>query len=106
MSGIPLPPLHQGVVDDGFRDRWLADLAEHAELLDVRIKGGATTHAPEGTLGLGDAARLLRSGSVRAMQVRYRHAGATWCDTAIALGAGATRIVRIDESTIIPGDAP
>jgi hypothetical protein len=87
---LVLAELQDAVVDDDTLRRLFGDLAALAEILDLRIKGGATDHATGGT-SLETARAALASGA--AVQIVYRYQGARWIDTLIP-GARGTRIVR------------
>lgn len=92
MSPGPLPPLTQALLDAPTLAALFADLAEHADVLDVITKGAPRRHAAAEVISL-DAAREALNHGV-AVQVRYRWDGAEWLDTLMPSGAGA-RIVRI-----------
>lgn len=89
----PLPDVHQGVLDEDALGALLSDLREHAEVLDVRVKGGPTERSDATELGVDDVATLLRGGA-RGVQIRYRFQGDEWRDTLLPAEAGV-RIVRM-----------
>ncbi len=99
MSDIPLPPLTAAILDRITVERWFADLAGHAVIAEIRLKGGPEANAGE-PVGLDEAQQMVLAGRVRAVQVRYAYAGTTWIDTLIAVGPGAWRITRIDEAAV------
>jgi hypothetical protein len=92
-DGPPLPTLVEGLLGDMEVQQLFAELAEHARLLEVLARSGPREHAGQGPLTLGEAKRLLLSGAVRAVQVRYAFDDAEWSDTLLRLPAG-TRLVR------------
>ncbi len=88
----PLPPMHEATLDDAGLDALMADLSGAAEVLEVRVKGGAERHAQGAELG--PALARLRRGEVRAVQVRYRFDGHDWFDSLWRIG-GDYRLVRM-----------
>ena len=91
----PLPELMQGDMDHGYRDRYFADLAACAQILEVGVRRAVREHAPAGGgMGLEAARELLCRGEASGLQVRYRYAGEEWLDTLMARGSG-WRLVRM-----------
>lgn len=92
----PLPPVHEALLDEATVDQLVGDLLGAATLHAVLVKGGAEALA-EGVEGmtLQAAVGLLREGRVRAVQVRYTHAGRRWTDTLMRVGS-AVRLVRME----------
>ncbi len=91
---VPLPPVHDAVLDEAFVERLFADVGACTELLSVSTKGGAERRA-EASVSLDDARRALHAGAIHAVQLRYRHQGHEWCDTILRQPAGY-RVVRIE----------
>ncbi len=85
-------PLDDEVVGWDVVDRLLEDVALVAELLEVQVKAGAACYAQGGPMDLPAARRALGEGA--AVQLRYRHEGAAWCDTLLP-GAEGVRVVRV-----------
>ncbi len=90
-----LPPVHQGSLDDATLDALFADIAAAATLLAVIVKRGRAAEPPRSPAALEDARAALRSGAVRAVQLRYRHEGREWWDTVSPSAPGRWRVVRI-----------
>jgi hypothetical protein len=91
----PLPELMQGDLDDGHRDRYFADLAACAQILEVGVRRAVREQVPAGGgMGLDAARELLCRGEASGMQVRYRYVGEEWLDTLLARGGG-WRLVRM-----------
>ncbi|MCA9494419.1 MAG: hypothetical protein KC621_31045 [Myxococcales bacterium] len=88
-----LPELQEGLLDDATLRTLLADLRDHATVLDVLVKGGPSELA---TLGENDPTRVpeLLRGGVRGVQVRYAFDGAEWRDTLMP-APGGVRLVRM-----------
>jgi hypothetical protein len=91
----PLPELHQADLDRDTVQALFCDVAHGAELLEVRVKGGARDHAHEENPTLEGARIMLFEGEVRGVQLRYRHRGEEWCDTVLRAAGGRFRVVRI-----------
>lgn len=66
----------------------VADLEEHATVLDVLTKGGPLAHADPTPIALREAVLRLVRGEVRGVQIRYRFDGAEWRDTLMSTPAG------------------
>jgi hypothetical protein len=90
-----LPPVHEGSLDDATLDALFADVAAAATLLAVIVKRGRAAEPPRSPAALEDARGALRSGAVRAVQLRYRHEGREWWDTISSSAPGRWRVVRI-----------
>jgi hypothetical protein len=71
------------------------DLDHHAQVLDVRLKGGSRSLAGEGGCTLGEARGAIAGRTARAAQVRYRYQGDLWVDTIMVLNQGGVRLVRV-----------
>ncbi len=85
-------PLDDEVVGWDVLDQLFEDVTLAAELLEVRVKPGAVKYAEAGALDLAAARRALTAGA--GVQLRYRHAGASWCDTLLPV-EGGVRVVRM-----------
>lgn len=95
-ENAPLPDLHQSDLDESTLRQLFEDVANHTELLEVIPKQAATGYVPEiAAITLVEGLELLLGGGVRALQLRYRHDGATWWDTLMPTPEGTFRIVRI-----------
>jgi hypothetical protein len=92
-AGPPLPTLVEGLLGDPELELLFTELAAHGRILEVLTRVGPRDHASPDRLTLGEAKRLLLSGAVRAVQVRYHFDDAEWSDTLIRLPTG-TRVVR------------
>jgi hypothetical protein len=92
----PLPDLHEAVIPWETVDALLLDVTAVAELFEVRVKRGPRSHAGPAAAELDAARAMLASGEAVAMQLRYRHEGAVWCDTLMRVAEGV-RIVRMRE---------
>lgn len=90
----PLPTLQDSVLDAETLDALVRDWLDHAEVLDVMTKGAPGSRATFAPADLPRAVDALRSGQVRAVQVRYLHGGVEWRDTLLPAPTG-TRLVRI-----------
>ena len=90
-----MPEMFEGELDEARLAAYFADL-ELVGSVEVRTKGAAREFTAEVAASLDlDAARAhLQRGTVRMLQLRYRHAGCDWWDTLIA-GAVTTRLVRV-----------
>ena len=96
MNPEPLPDVYRAALDDATFDAYLRDLRALDGPLEVRTKQAAGRYADETAWTLDDAVAALTSGSVRAIQVRYRLASDIWCDTIMGGGHGAPRqLVRM-----------
>lgn len=92
-QAIDFPELHQGLVDDATLDALANDLAACAELLEIRLKGGATRYSDDAPVDITEAVDALRQSRVRGVQLRYRYQGVVWVDTLVDTLAGI-RLVR------------
>ena len=91
-----LPDLHQADLDESTLRQLFADVTAHTELLEVIPKHSAVGFVPEvSAITLAEGLELLLAGSVRALQLRYRHAGSVWWDTLMPSSPGHYRVVRI-----------
>lgn len=93
----PFPELHQSEVDEATIRQLFADVANHAELIEIIPKHGpgyVQENPAQPTLA--QALDLILSRALRGLQLRYRYAGKTWWDTLMPLPGGLFRIVRIE----------
>lgn len=72
------------------------DLSLGARVLDVRVKGHATSYSSTDDWTLEAARAALERGSVGAVQIRYQLGAEVWRDTLLRTPEG-TRLVRIAE---------
>lgn len=91
----PLPPIYRTRVDRNGLSDILADIRALTQVLEVRVRRPDNQRADESKASLSDASAELLSGTATALQVRYRHEGAVWFDTATAVGTDAYDLVRI-----------
>jgi hypothetical protein len=91
----PLPQLQRAAVDDSLLDALVTDLSALTEILCVIPKAEpgrvAVTSIP-----LEEGVNLLRAGSLRGLQVRYRYEGDEWWDTLLQTPNGI-RLTRIKQ---------
>ena len=92
----PLPELHQNVLDSETLADLVADLKACAEILVVMPKAGPGYVAPK-EIDLEEGAKLLESGELRGLQIRYRYQNAEWWDTLINRD-GNIHITRIEQN--------
>ena len=90
----PLPELQDMVLDAATLTQLVADLETHAEVLDVRSKGGASRRASAAPLELREGVDQLLGGQVFGIQVRYLYEGSEWRDTLMRTEQGV-RLVRM-----------
>jgi hypothetical protein len=91
---VPLPDVHEALLDASTERALLTDIEALTELLGVTLKGAPTEMVTERPLSLAEALGAWRAGLARGMQLRYRHDGVEWWDTLLRTPAG-TRLVRI-----------
>lgn len=93
----PLPELHQGELDVATIRQLFADLAAHAEMMEIIPKHGRG-HVEEcpPRLTLDEAAAMWESGALRGLQLRYRYREQIWWDTLMPLADGRSRLIRIE----------
>ena len=92
-----LPDLQQSVLDPDTLAQLFSDLGSLTEILEVIPKALAESYVPESSeIGLDEGRRMLLSGVVRGLQIRYQYQGSQWWDTLLPDAAsGGFRIVRI-----------
>ncbi|MHC4430180.1 MAG: hypothetical protein ACYS0D_16515 [Planctomycetota bacterium] len=89
------PALHEAVLSAEEVRQLFADLTEHAELIEIGLKGETRTHQePAEGLGLAEALAVVEQRAARGVQIRYRYQGAQWWDTLMIQPEGV-RLVRI-----------
>lgn len=93
-EAIPLPDVHEAMLDATTERSLLTDIEALTDLLGVTLKGAPTQMVDDRTLTLAEALAAWRAGAARGMQLRYRHQGVEWWDTLLRTPAG-TRLVRI-----------
>jgi hypothetical protein len=97
---LSLPALQQTLLDPSTLQTLFRDLAACAEIQSVTTRApGPPRAVPPLVIDLDLARNGLLTGETRSVQIRYRHAGQTWCDTLMSSPAG-TRLVRICEEDI------
>jgi hypothetical protein len=93
---IELAPLQRAILDEATVDQLFFDIAQRAQLVDIVVKLGATTHVPHHERPtLDEARRRLLEEEVAAVQLRYRYGGSEWWDTLLRSPHGI-EIVRIE----------
>lgn len=90
-----LEPLYAGELDGALFEDYLADLEELAEVRQILVKEGPEARAEGTPLNLDQARMLLLTGSVRGVQLRYRHQGVEWIDTLVR-GPDTIRLLRVE----------
>lgn len=93
----PLPDLHGAELDATTLARLFEDLADHAAVDEVVLKGAATSPAAPDRVTLETARAALTARAVRGAQVHYRWDGQRWCDT-LLVTPGGWRVVRLQTS--------
>ena len=92
----PFPTLHQSEIDDATLRQLFDDIRAHTEVIEVIPKYGADTYVPDqSATTLDEGMNLLLGNSIRALQIRYQHAGTIWWDTLMPAPRGAWRIIRM-----------
>lgn len=93
-AGIELPELREAALDAAGLRALFGDLEAAARIHGLKLKAAPGVRARSDAVTPQDALALLLAGSVRGVQVRYRYAEQTWCDTILASSDGY-RVVRI-----------
>ena len=83
-----LPDLHESLLDEATLDQLFVDLEALAEIIEVQLKGAPQRMTDARSVPLAEAHDLLKSGAVRAVQIRYVHEGKQWWDTVMRLPEG------------------
>jgi len=92
---IALPPLHLADIDLAKVRELFTDVDALGEGLEIVLKHGAEAHVGGAACtSLADAERLLASGAVLGLQLRYQYRGGDWWDTIMRTPDGF-RLVRI-----------
>jgi hypothetical protein len=89
-----LPELCDATLDARTVRQLFQDYAACVAIQQVSAKSAAHGYA-SGHVSLQEGERLLQSGALRGLQVRYRYQNADWCDTLLSLPEGRVRLVRI-----------
>ncbi len=100
---IALPALHEGVLDDDGLRALFRDLEALATIDEVRLKHAADRRAADSARPA-DALQLLLDRGIRGVQLRYRYAGESWCDTILSTATGH-RVVRLADPARPTGHA-
>lgn len=81
----------------------LASIAGRARAIELRVKGVAIGYSTATAAKLNEVGRRLRAGDLVAVQIRFFHDDAWWCDTVMRAGE-SFRLVRMrqDEPPIPP----
>lgn len=91
-----LPVFQEARLDRDGLDCLLADLDDLTELVEIRLKSSGTGSDAALASDLLTARSMLLDGRVGALQIVYRFADRTWCDTLIADGE-QTRLLRLED---------
>lgn len=95
MTEPTLPDVFEGLLDVDGLDDFARDLARLPGPIEVCVKHAVKQRVDERcALSFEEALRSLVAGEVRAVQLRYVHDGARWCDTLMRTDKG-TRLVRM-----------
>ncbi len=92
----PTLPMYEGVLDDAQVRQLRDDLTTVASVIEVRVRGAA----PGRSYSLDEALDQLQRRETPAVQVRYRHDDALWCDTLQSV-EGGVRLVRLRQDWVI-----
>ncbi len=71
------------------------DLSLGADIEHVQVRTSETGAKSDRPVTLDQAEQLFREGSAKAIQIRYRFEGQTWCDT-LMVHSDMVRIVRTE----------
>lgn len=93
---IPLPELHDAILDAASVDELFTYVASEGREVEVRVKGGAEARSSDEPLTLAEARDALLRGHAVGVQLRYMRRGELWCDTLMRTDAG-TRLVRMKQ---------
>lgn len=104
-SPLQLPPLQQATLDRATVTALFADLANCTQVLAVIPRHATRTLVAATTIDLATAQAELHAGTLRGVQIRYRHERREWCDTLLPLPDGAARLVRICTDDVVTGTA-
>lgn len=91
-----LPPFQQAVLDRDDLDCLLADLDDLTEIVEIRVKADGLHGLSGASRDLLAARHMLLEGAAGALQIVYRFADRTWCDTLIRDGVETT-LLRFEE---------
>jgi hypothetical protein len=91
---VDLPPLRAAVLGRDELGRLLADLAEHARIARITVKGGPPAAAGPAEPALADVMAIVCGPGARSVQIRYSFDACLWCDTLMPCDEGV-RLVRI-----------
>ena len=87
----PLPDLHEEILSADQVRQLFADIAEHAELIEIGVRGAVPDVQPT---ELDEARTIVETRAARGVQLRYRYQGAQWWDT-LMIEAEGVRLIRI-----------
>jgi len=88
------PDVYESLLDTDTEDALFRDFANVAGGTEVSVKLAATRRTEiQHVFSLHDARNALHEGTVRALQVRYRHDGLLWIDTLLRVD-GQTKLIR------------
>lgn len=90
----PLPTLWDKLLDPETLEQYFNDLATYAQIISLQEKQSPDEYVRENTISLLEAHEKVISGSVRAIQIRYRFEQQEWCDTLIRQKSGV-KLVRM-----------
>ena len=96
-ADVPLSDLQDAILDRDTYRQLLFDIETQARLIELRVKGGATTPAGAEVKDLAEACALLENGKALGIQLRYEWRGRQWWDTLFRTPHGM-RLVRIQRT--------
>ncbi|MFB6264067.1 MAG: hypothetical protein ABEL76_10655 [Bradymonadaceae bacterium] len=96
---IDFPELCQSTLGDETLAKYFDDLEQVADIREIRVKAAARARADEKPTDLKDARRLLRSGEVRGIQLRYVWQQEAWWDTLMQTPEGV-QITRVQPPAV------
>jgi hypothetical protein len=94
-EGTALPELQHATLDAATVEQLFHDIEHCTEVIEVIPKFSRGAYVSVASIGLQEGKERLLGGELRALQLRYRYAGAEWWDTLMATPAGL-RLVRIE----------
>lgn len=91
---MKLPDLHEALLDAPSIEALFEDIAQHARIVEITVRGSSQRRAQAMPPSLDDARAQLGSPECRGVQLRYDFEGKEWWDTLIPQSDGV-RLVRI-----------
>jgi len=100
-TGDEFPELNDAMLSDEELLALFRDYRDSAQIGEILLKSGPGLVAPSERPTLEQAEELLRNRGVRGIQIRYRFAESSWCDTLMSLPHGV-RLIRIRQTFAEP----